>query len=394
MAQWLIQKTNSEAYRSGRMNGWKHPEVTPVLMEAVGGRQSLFEQAAALERDPLIGGAGKFKVNWRDMGADITKIDYDVAIIPELCKREGIVDPREQQQKMITIVNGWKEQVSEYEWIMQYYDGLIEKLENGKLVSEVEDEKLFEGLNAVVLQKEFIWERIFSAKVFYDSKAFKREYRKRLFTILKDYSPYYVEGMNEDELFAMHEIHSYAQTLECKGPLQYLIDNKIRVDSSVNIYGTVLNTQTMEHATPVALPGCKRIMTIENKANYENMVYREDTLYIYCHGQPSPKEIRFLKGLVEIVDSECTFHHWGDMDLGGITIFLSLQEKVFPKLMPYKMDELHFRAALKAGAGIELKAGTRKLLEAKDAGILCNLKKVILETNMTIEQEQVMKIKL
>lgn len=50
----------------------------------------------------------------------------------------------------------------------------------------------------------------------------------------------------------------------------------------------------MDEAKPVKLSGVRRIMTIENKANYESMAYAEDTLYIFCHGFFSPKERRFL----------------------------------------------------------------------------------------------------
>ena len=70
---------------------------------------------------------------------------------------------------------------------------------------------------------------------------------------------------------------------------------------TVQIYGTIINTQTMEHARAYALSGCKRIMTIENKANYEDMSYRKDTLYIFCHGFFSPKEVRFLKTICDLV---------------------------------------------------------------------------------------------
>ena len=61
LAQWLIQKTNSEAYRAGRLTGWKHPKVDRALIEVVGGREKLLEQAALLEKDREIGGSGKFK---------------------------------------------------------------------------------------------------------------------------------------------------------------------------------------------------------------------------------------------------------------------------------------------------------------------------------------------
>lgn len=84
-------------------------------------------------------------------------------------------------------------------------------------------------------------------------------------------------------------------------PLQYIINDEKVIDSSSQIYGTIINTQTMEHARAYALSGCKRIMTIENKANYEDMSYRKDTLYIFCHGFFSPKEVRFLKTICDLV---------------------------------------------------------------------------------------------
>ena len=77
--------------------------------------------------------------------------------------------------------------------------------------------------------------------------------------------------------------------------------NEKVIDSSSQIYGTIINTQTMEHARAYALSGCKKIMTIENKANYEDMSYRKDTLYIFCHGFFSPKEVRFLKTICDLV---------------------------------------------------------------------------------------------
>lgn len=393
LTQWLIWKTNSEAYRAGRLTGWKHPKVDRALIEAVGGRQKLLEQAVMLEQDKVIGASEKFRVVWRYMGSDIEKFDYHISIIPELCKRERMIDPREKQQKDLERVISWKEQVQDCQWILPYYDDLIEKLQNGKEVSDIQDEKLFQCLNAVVKQKEVVWERIFSANVLNDSKAFKKEYKGRIYTILKDHSPYYVEDMDKDELFAMHEIHSYSQTLEWKGRLQYVINGEIHVDSSNNRYGTVINAQTIEHSVPYKLPACKKIMTIENKANYENMEYSEDTLYIYCHGYFAPKEVKFLKGILQIADLKCEFYHWGDMDLGGISIFQFIKENVFPKLLPYKMGEEDFRKAIRLGAGIELKEETREKLEKKEAGVLEGLKQLILETGLTVEQEKMLMLR-
>lgn len=387
LSEWLIQNTDGEAYRSGRLSGWKHPVVNKNMIDAVGGLQTLLKQAENLESNPLFGQMGKFRADWRDMGRDIKKIDYEISIIPQLCRLEGMEDPREHQIKLLERVHKWEEQVKGQAWILPFYEKIIKKLENGKSDSDAEDELVFRCLNTIVLLKEDLWERQFSSQVFHDSKKFKKMYSSRMFTILSHYSPYYEDGMKDYELFAMHKIHSYAQTLELKGPMQYRIDGTFSADTSVYPYGTILNAQTIEHAVPQALLGVKTIMTIENKANYEAMPYSEDMLYIFCHGYFSPKEVKFLNKICDAADKECQFLHWGDLDYGGINIFLFNKQSVFPALMPYKMDTAHFKEALKLGAGIPLEASTRKKLEKKDAGILWELKEIILETNMIIEQE-------
>lgn len=131
-------------------------------------------------------------------------------------------------------------------------------------------------------------------------------------------------------------------------------------------------------------------MTIENKANYMGMPYEDDTLYIFCHGYFTPKEVRFLKNILAVVDDECEFYHWGDMDYGGINIFQFVKREIFPKLQPYKMDVESFQKALASGGGVELEESKRKKLEKKDAGELTALKDIILQTGLTIEQEMLL----
>ena len=100
--------------------------------------------------------------------------------------------------------------------------------------------------------------------------------------------------------------------------------------------------------------------------------------------------MRFLKQLCAVAPENCEFYHWGDMDFGGISIFQFIRKKVFPELKPYRMGEKDFKEALEKGAGIPLKASTREKLEKKDAGLLAELKEVILQTGMTIEQERLL----
>lgn len=387
LARWLIDKTNTESYRAGTLTGWKHREISSDVMACVGGRASFIEQARRLENETKCGQNRLIIPEWRDVNTDVRKISYDIAVIPQLCVMEGIEDARAHQLGLIANVQKWREEGKAYAWLCAYYDDILRRLEAGKSVQEAEDETRFLCINAVAAQKEPVWERVFSARILGNSKEFTKNYKEKICTVLENYSPYREDGMNTDELLKMHGIYSYAQTLEWKGALQYELGHTAIIDTAVNIYGVVLNTQTLEHARPYALLNCKKIMTIENKANYESMCYEKETLYIFCHGYFTPKEVRFLRQLCGLVSDTCEFYHWGDMDYGGICIFQFIKEQVFPKLVPYKMSEADFKSALDAGAGMPLKKKTREKLEKKDAGLLTGLKNCILQTNCIIEQE-------
>ena len=405
LAEYIINVTNTEAYRAGKLSGRKHMDVTSEVIDSVGGRNNLLKQAKFLENCTDAWKKGKIEIGWCQIKTDINKIHYDICIIPELCKLIKIEDPREHQIRLISNIERRKMEVKEYNWICKYYNNILERLALGKTIQDAEDDLRFHCINEIAKIKEPVWERVFSARVFGDSKVFEKCYREKMITILTNNSPYYEENMEnyeiEDndskdkskigrEILKMHGILSYAQTLEWKGPLQYRLDNGKIIATTDYIYGFVINTQTLEHSQPIIISECKKIMTIENKANYESMTYSKDTLYIFCHGYLTPKEVCFLKQLHKIVSEECEFYHWGDLDFGGISIFQYIKDKIFPDLKPYRMGVKDYEDALKIGAGIPLKTSTRKKLEKKEAGLLTDLKEAILHADMTIEQEKLL----
>ena len=201
------------------------------------------------------------------------------------------------------------------------------------------------------------------------------------------------EQMSDDEILAAHGILSYSQTLEWKGAVEYCMTDRNgtaiekKIDTSLNYYGTVLNAQTLEHAVPSLRNSVEKIIVIENKANYESMEYDPKVLYIFCHGYFSPKEVRFLQMLMKTAPEEIQCYHWGDMDYGGIQIFLYNEKNIFPNLIPWKMDVPSYKAALEKEKGIKLCSKKQKKLEALNAGKLEVLKQCILENKMEIEQE-------
>ena len=55
-----------------------------------------------------------------------------------------------------------------------------------------------------------------------------------------------------------------------------------------------------------------------------------------------PKKFVFAM-LMKTAPEEIQYYHWGDMDYGGIQIFLYNEKNIFPNLMPWKMELLLIR---------------------------------------------------
>lgn len=178
LIQWLINQHRTEAYRKGNLSGMKHPQVDAKLLHDVGGRGNLIRQARELEKDPVLGMTGRIRFQWRDMGEDIQKIDYYVDIIPELCRRMGIEDLRERQLRHIGEISERLDHVKDI-WLSEYYEELKRRLQQGKDVKEMEDEKLFQCLNVLVQLEKPMWNEYSVQKYFAIPKHLNKHIKRR-----------------------------------------------------------------------------------------------------------------------------------------------------------------------------------------------------------------------
>ena len=404
LSRYIIEKAECDSYRAGTRSKQWHIEADQKLLDAVGGRSVLLRQAGELEK--LTGISGKIIVKWKAVRTEIEKITVSSDAIPLLCQVEQIEDPRERQLLQMELTESWKSRVVQADWLIPYYDHILERLNSGKLVKDVpglEDPLFFLFLNKTAEERKPLYRRAFSAQVctiwngiaqtkqseskITPTKRFEKIYQSAVLSVLKQYSPLYEEGMSDEELLTAHGILTYAQTLEFKGAVSYRIDDGPAISTAAQIYGTMFNKQTLENAVPISIVGIRQIMTIENKANYEKMQFRPDTLYIFCHGFFSPPERKFLSRVVALAGTDTEYFHWGDMDYGGIRIFKFLQKNLFPKLKPWKMDVTDYKMALQMGASISLETDKRERFEQMDAGVLTPLKEAILKNGKEIEQE-------
>ena len=404
LSRYIIEKAECDSYRAGTRSKQWHIEADQKLLDAVGGRSVLLRQAGELEK--LTGISGKIIVKWKAVRTEIEKITVSSDAIPLLCQVEQIEDPRERQLSQMELTESWKSRVAQADWLIPYYDHILERLNSGKLVKDVpglEDPLFFLFLNKTAEERKPLYRRAFSAQVctiwngiaqtkqseskITPTKRFEKIYQSAVLSVLKQYSPLYEEGMSDEELLTAHGILTYAQTLEFKGAVSYRIDDGPAISTAAQIYGTMFNKQTLENAVPISIVGIRQIMTIENKANYEKMQFRPDTLYIFCHGFFSPPERKFLSRVVALAGTDTEYFYWGDMDYGGIRIFKFLQKNLFPKLKPWKMDVTDYKMALQMGASISLETDKRERFEQMDAGVLTPLKEAILKNGKEIEQE-------
>lgn len=404
LSRYIIEKAECDSYRAGTRSKQWHIEADQKLLDAVGGRSVLLRQAGELEK--LTGISGKIIVKWKAVRTEIEKITVSSDAIPLLCQVEQIEDPRERQLSQMELAESWKSRVAQADWLIPYYDHILERLKSGKLVKDVpglEDPLFFLFLNKTAEERKPLYRRAFSAQVctiwngiaqtkqseskITPTKRFEKIYQSAVLSVLKQYSPLYEEGMSDEELLTAHGILTYAQTLEFKGAVSYRIDDGPEISTAAQIYGTMFNKQTLENAVPISIVGIRQIMTIENKANYEKMQFRPDTLYIFCHGFFSPPERKFLSRVVALAGTDTEYFHWGDMDYGGIRIFKFLQKNLFPRLKPWKMDVTDYKMALQMGASISLETDKRERFEQMDAGVLTPLKEAILKNGKEIEQE-------
>ena len=117
------------------------------------------------------------------------------------------------------LTESWKSRVAQADWLIPYYDHILERLNSGKLVKDVpglEDPLFFLFLNKTAEERKPLYRRAFSAQVctiwngiaqtkqseskITPTKRFEKIYQSAVLSVLKQYSPLYEEGMSDEEL--------------------------------------------------------------------------------------------------------------------------------------------------------------------------------------------------
>lgn len=388
----IIEKceNSSRDWREGATGG-RTIRITQEDYEACG-KQELVDEAVKLET------AGLIKVKkWVTLGSDIETIAYRVEKLPQfyrLADAEGGEEIWPKQAKVNSYMRKIEEELSEgfqKEWIERYCEVLRARLDKGEFSKDMEKLELylacFRGIDNL---EEPMLKRVFSKQYLRDSKVFEKQLERHVISVARKYCDEITEDMDSRTVLEQLMIEEYSQELSIKGPLKLKIwkgSEARRVDFADFVYGTVLNSQTLKHAVVELLqPGLKKVVTIENKANYIAMPFSADTLYVYSHGYFSPLEREFLKKLKRALSGKgVEFYHSGDLDYGGVRIFEYIQKQILPDVKPLQMDVETFEKYQEYSEPI-----AKEKLEKLSKVQIPELDEVIqkmLETGKGIEQE-------
>ncbi len=404
LGKWIIHKFNTKQWRENTLTNVKSTRQIQPLLDLLG-REQLLSQAKQLEKE------GFLHINWGQVNTEIKGLSINMNRLDELCRREKVDNPRERFTQIKQQIQIWldilyeemKMEIEQFhkEWLVKFYEDLLGQIERAtkELPKNARDEEFLVCLNEIAHLQDDIWKRQFSSMVLHDSKKFEDIYQGKVIQVLCYYSERVSVEMEPDEVLSEFKLLSYSQVLECKGNFRYELkvpygchesDEIEMIETGCFKYGHMLNAQTLIKSQVVDASQIRKVMTIENKANYEDMAYEEHCLYIYTHGFFSFKERAFLDSLNKVLSSEVEFYHWSDMDYGGIRIFQFVKNKVFVgrTVKPWKMGREEYLQSLEEGNGREIDLNMREKIERVQVVELEELKKCILEYGKVFEQEQ------
>ena len=174
-------------------------------------------------------------------------------------------------------------------------------------------------------------ERVLSKKCFGDSKFFETQMKAPLLSIMRKYVS---REMTDAELLQSIGISRYPEPLEMRGNI-LVNGNDMRVfESGFCIYSGDID------AAQIGIPDTvRRILTIENRANYFAYRHNAGELVIYHGGQYSPAKKKLFEKIAAAMPEKCVWYHWGDIDLGGFSMLLRLRKEILPSVQPYLMGK-------------------------------------------------------
>ena len=236
-------------------------------------------------------------------------------------------------------------------------------------------------------------ERVVSTRLYGDSKYFERFVKGKVLSVLRYLD---TEELSDDQLLLQRGVTRWPQIFEFAGAVDVVFDDGSIVSYAALRDGAYINSETLRRVISVRFGDLRRILFIENKANYVDYVLhrrQSDELVIYHGGVFSPAGGRWFSLLSEARRLYCpsaACFHWSDIDLGGFRIFVRLRNTYFPDLIPFLMDADTLRKNREMCMSISGNAYRQKLerlLQNPDYSVFYSAIQLMLQENIRLEQE-------
>lgn len=408
---WILENLLDRYEKSGQFLGKDSPRKIAFRVEKEEELECRLERAEEkeqfLEALTRLRQEGLIDFSWvrYETGNLVDRIwlNTDGEILKQSYKALGRVAKGDKIEDLKTRLKFWLGKIRKDEGeIRPFLERLLEQTENKRryprYFTEISqrDDDILECLAFLAENQQEIQERVLSSRLYGDSKYFEREIKSKVLSVLRAIKKIAEEEFSEEDLLREKGLVKWPEIMEFTGPVKVWTDRDKCMDFGVQTDGAYINSLTIEKIRRVELEGIRRVLLIENKANYVWYVAekrQEDELVLFHGGCYSPvkgKWFRQVYGAGLQSQSQVEFYHWSDIDVGGFRIFNRLKTEIMPALKPYCMDTATL--TMYAERGIRFGDSYKKLLQdmETDARYLefWELIGEMLRLELRLEQEQ------
>lgn len=237
-------------------------------------------------------------------------------------------------------------------------------------------------------------ERVLSAGLFGDSKYFERQLKPRVFSILRAIVPDREDLPPDEELLGEYGIVRWPEIFEMTGDLTAVRKDGRRIAYSSEPSGAYINSITVRELDHVEAEAVRKILFIENKANYVwySLYQRKpEELVLYHGGCFSPSKKMWFQMVLDAALPETEVLHWSDIDIGGFRIFTRLRREIAPAALPWRMDVETLRQYDERTMPITDQRyldGLKRLLDDPEYEIFHEVIRYMIRRRVRLEQEQ------
>ena len=247
------------------------------------------------------------------------------------------------------------------------------------------------GLDELLKIKGEIPRRLFSMRVYRDSKTWER-LERRAVRVVRDFCREFSSVEEPGAVLAELGIVPNPQHIFLSGDISFKY--KYKEFKLKDFYPDLGISTEMVGGLELTGFGADYLITIENLIPYYYFIHntKDNFLALYLGGYHNTLRRRLLKKIWDYCREnhlEMPFYHWGDIDYGGFQILTHLKEKTGIPLKPWRMDMESLKAFEHQGVKINnsYRSKLNGLLKKPEYECFFTVISYMLQKGVRLEQE-------